>query len=57
MEVRIDYSRTKKPHSPTPGQYMGKEDRCVPRPSLRLPQTPVKAGEGWAKGQSGERAT
>ena len=26
-QARVDYSRTNRPHSPTPGQYMGREDQ------------------------------
>ena len=26
-QIRVDYSRTSRPYSPTPGKYMGREDQ------------------------------
>ena len=34
-QARVDYSRTTRPHSPTPGQYMGREDQVTDMRSLR----------------------
>ena len=30
-QVRVDYSRTSRPYSPTPGRYMGREDQKTAR--------------------------
>ena len=30
-QVRVDYSRTSRPYSPTPGKYMGREDQKTVR--------------------------
>lgn len=34
-QARVDYSRTTRPHSPTPGQYMGREDQVTDMRSYR----------------------
>ena len=34
-QARVDFSRTNRPHSPTPGQYMGREDQVTDSRSLR----------------------
>ena len=34
-QARVDYSRTNRPHSPTPGQYMGREDQVTDMRSYR----------------------
>jgi len=44
--VRVDYSVTKRPHTPTPGQYMGESSRSEPRRVLAnqaLPRQPYRA--------------